>query len=99
MFTSVWLRDTVERAVATFAEAALGVWILAGPGDLFNVDLAEGAAAAGAIAGLAVVKAAIASKIGSGTNASLDPTLVTAEVVTPPSANGSSGVMSPPTGA
>lgn len=79
MFSSVWFRDTAERALATFAEAALGVWILAGPGDLFNLDLAEGAAAAGIIAGLAVVKAAIASKIGSG-NASLDPNLVTAEV-------------------
>lgn len=75
MFKSRWFKDTAERALATFAEAALGIWVLAGPGNVFSVDVAEGAAAAGVIAALAVVKAALASKIGNPDSASLDKSL------------------------
>lgn len=73
MFASKWLKDTAERALATFAEAALGVWILAGPGDVLSVTVLEGAGAAGLIAALAVVKAALASKVGREDSASLNP--------------------------
>ena len=81
MFTSTWFKDMAERALATFAEAALGFWILAGPGDVFNLDVAEGAAAAGLIAGLAVVKAALAAKVGTS-SASLNPDLKTVDTRT-----------------
>jgi hypothetical protein len=75
VFESRWLRDTSERALATFAQAALGVWILAGPGDVFNVTVLEGAGAAGLIAALSVVKSALASKVGNPDSASLDKSL------------------------
>jgi hypothetical protein len=83
MFNRVWFKDTFERALATFAEAALGVWILADGLDVFHVDVAEGAASAGLIAGLAVIKGALAAKIGSATSASLDPSLATVEINPP----------------
>lgn len=83
-FTSTWFRDTFERAVATYVEAALGVWILAGPADVFNLSVAEGAAASGVIAGLAVVKGALAGYIGKN-GASLDPE-IKAVVVPDPNA-------------
>lgn len=81
VFTSTWFKDMAERAVATFAEAALGFYILAGPGDVFNASVAEGAAAAGVIAGLAVVKAALAAKVGTN-SASLNPDLKTVDTKT-----------------
>lgn len=86
MFSKTWIKDTTERVVATFAEAALGLWILTGPGDLFSIDAAEGAAAAGVIAAAAVLKAAVAAKIGNKDSASLDPSLVTVEVPSAPKA-------------
>lgn len=82
MFGSTWLKDTFERALATFAEAAIGVWILAGPADVFNVTVLEGAGAAGLIAGLAVVKAALAGHVGQKNSASLSPDLKTVDVKT-----------------
>lgn len=82
-FSAVWFRDTTERVVATFLEAALGLWILTGPGDLFSLSAGKGAAAAGVIAAAAVLKSAIAGQIGSGTNGSLDPKLVTVEAPAP----------------
>lgn len=81
MFSRTWLKDTIERTVATFAEAAIGVWILAGPADVFEITVLEGAASAGVIAGLAVVKAAIASKVGND-DASLSPDLKVVDVKT-----------------
>lgn len=75
MYTKTWFKDVAERALATFVESALGLWILSGPGDLFNLDLAEGAAAAGLIAAAAVVKGAIAAGVGDKQSASLNPTL------------------------
>lgn len=86
MYTKTWVKDTVERVLATFAEAALGLWVLAGPADLFNLDAAKGAIAAGVIAGVAVLKAALAAKVGNKDSASLDPNLVTVEVPAAPKA-------------
>ena len=81
MFTSTWAKDMFERVLATAAEAALGIWILAGPADVFHIEVAEGAAAAGVIAGLAVIKAALASKLGTS-SASLNPDLKTVDTKT-----------------
>lgn len=80
MFSRVWFKDTLERVIVTFAEAAIGIWILAGPGDVFNVSTLEGAGAAGVIAGLAVLKAALAAGVGQKGSASLSPDLLTVEV-------------------
>lgn len=80
MFSRVWFKDTLERVTVTFAESAIGVWLLAGPGDVFNVTVLEGAGAAGVIAALAVVKAALAAGVGQRGSASLSPDLTTVEV-------------------
>lgn len=79
MFSSSWALDTGERVVATFVESFLGIWILTGPADVFNLSTAHTAAAAGVIAAAAALKAAIAAKVGSGSSASLVPSLVTYE--------------------
>lgn len=76
MFSSSWALDTGERVVATFVESFLGIWILTGPADVFNLSTAHTAAAAGVIAAAAALKAAIAAKVGSGSSASLAPQLV-----------------------
>lgn len=83
MFGSTWLKDMFERAVSTFAQSAIGFYILAGPGDLFNVTVLEGAAAAGLIAGLSVVKSALAANVGQEGSASLSPDLKTVDVTNP----------------
>jgi hypothetical protein len=71
MFNRAWFVDTAERVLVTFAESAIGVWVLAGPGDLFSLDVAEGAAAAGLIAGLSLLKSILAAGIGNKDSASL----------------------------
>lgn len=81
MFSATWVKDVFERSIATFAEAAIGLYILAGPADVFNLDTSEGALAAGVIAALAVVKGAIASKLGTN-SASLNPDLQTVDTKT-----------------
>lgn len=83
MFTRTWAKDSLERILATFAESALGFWIVAGPGDLFSISVAEGAAASGVIAGMAVLKTALAGKLGHASSASLDPKLATVELDAP----------------
>lgn len=80
MFTKKWFIDTAERVVATFGEAALGLYILAGPANLFTLDFAKGAAAAGVIAAAAVVKAALASAVGNKESASLVPAVPAPDV-------------------
>lgn len=68
-----WFKDMAERALATAAEAAIGLWILAGPANLFTVSAAQGAASAGAIAGLSVVKSMLATMVGDPNSASALP--------------------------
>lgn len=75
MFSKTWMVDTVERVAATFVESAVGIWILAGPANVFSLSTAHGAAAAGLIAALVVVKSAIASTVGDKDSASLVPTV------------------------
>lgn len=84
MFSKTWIKDTVERVLATFAESAIGLWILTGPADAFSLSVAKVAVASGVIAAAAVLKAAIAAGIGNKNSASLDPSLVTVEVPAAP---------------
>ncbi len=60
-------RDIAERAVMTFAQAFLAAFVVA---DLSTVKTA---ALAGAAAALAVIKGAIASKVGEAGTAALLP--------------------------
>lgn len=84
MFSKTWIKDTFERVAATFAESALGLWILNSTTDAFSLSAAKLAAASGVIAAAAVLKAAIAAKVGNKDSASLDPSLVTVEVPAAP---------------
>lgn len=75
MFNKTWMLDTVERVLATFAESAIGIWVLAGPANVFSLSTAHGAAAAGLISALVVVKSAVAAGIGNKDSASLVPSV------------------------
>lgn len=61
------VRDIAERAVLTFAEAFLAVFTFT------DVSSLRSAAVAGAAAALAVIKGAIASKVGDAGTAALLP--------------------------
>lgn len=65
MFTKRWLIDTAERALATGVQTFLAQLVVA---DLSTV---EGAALAAVGAALSVVKAALATRIGSADSASM----------------------------
>ena len=79
-FTKTWFKDTSERVAATFVEAFAGLWVLQGATDSFNLDFAKKAAAAGVIVAAAVLKAALASKLGDKDSASLNADLHTVDV-------------------
>jgi hypothetical protein len=67
--------DLLERAVWTFLQAGLGVFVLADSFDA-NLDNAEKAAMAGLAAVLALVKGVVASRVGdTGTAATLPATV------------------------
>ena len=63
--------DIGERAVFTFVQAFLSVWLVTSWADLTDVALAQQAAVAGIAAALAVLKGAVASRLGSPTAAML----------------------------
>lgn len=65
--------DIAERALMTFVQAFLSVWIVSDWADLGDVDLAKKAAVAGLAAALAVLKGAVASRIGDKSSAALYP--------------------------
>lgn len=67
------LLDVAERAVLTFIQAFLSLWVVASWADLTDVGLAQRAAVAGVAAALAVVKGFAASRVGDPTTASLLP--------------------------
>lgn len=68
-----FLIDTAERAIATYVEVVLGLVIVAGPLDLDKIEVALVAALPAA---LAVIKAALASRVGAKGTASLLPDLL-----------------------
>lgn len=65
-----FLLGTAERAIATYVEVVVGLLLVAGPLDLDKVEVALVAAIPAA---LAVVKAAIASRVGTKGTPSLLP--------------------------
>lgn len=67
-----WLRDMIERTGATWAVGFLTL-VAAGWADKIDLDLVQSAAWAAAPAALAVVKAAVASRVGDPRTAALLP--------------------------
>lgn len=65
MFSKRWLIDTAERALATGVQTFLAQLVVA------DLSTAEGAALAALGAALSVIKAALATRIGSADSASL----------------------------
>jgi hypothetical protein len=62
--TATWLKDTVERAAATYVEVLLGLLIAGWTTDKIDLSFLASAALAAVPTGLAVIKAALASRIG-----------------------------------
>lgn len=58
---AAWIRDTVERVVATYVEVLIGLLIVA---DSIDISAAKAAAIAALPAALTVLKAAIATRFG-----------------------------------
>ena len=89
---SPWVRDTLERAVWTFVQAAAGILTAAELGwlELGQIELWQAAVAAGTSAVLSLVKAVAAGKIGVNGTAQLGAATYTntespgAIVVAPP---------------
>ena len=65
--------DIAERALMTFVQAFLSVWIVVDWADLGDVDLLKKASVAGIAAALAVLKGVVASRIGEKGTAALLP--------------------------
>jgi hypothetical protein len=69
-----WI-DMLERAIWTFIQAFLAVWVMffdANADQFFNAETAKAALVAGAVA---VAKALMASRIGNGNSASTAPSV------------------------
>lgn len=62
--------DLLERTVATYVEVVIGLLLVAGPLDLDKIEVSLVAAIPAA---LAVVKSALASRVGNKGDASLLP--------------------------
>lgn len=60
---TAWIRDTVERAVSTWAQVFLGL-LIAGWSGAVDLAVIQAAAWSALPAGLAVIKAALAAKVG-----------------------------------
>lgn len=68
MFTVTWLKDAAERAIATFAEVLVPVFVT---GDLFHVDYKTAVGLGGAAAIASVLKSVVATRTGTSEDASL----------------------------
>lgn len=68
MFTKVFLKDALERAAWTAAEALVALWVIAGDQALnaFHLDYIEGAGVALGAALLSFLKSVIAAKATNG---------------------------------
>jgi hypothetical protein len=61
-WNKLWLRDTVERTLATYVQAFIGL-LLASAATSWDIATVKAAAVAAVPAALAVVKAAIARNV------------------------------------
>lgn len=65
--------DIFERALMTFAQAFLSVWVVSSWADLSDVNLAKQATVAGVAAVLSFAKSLFASRVGDKGTAALLP--------------------------
>lgn len=79
----VWLKDTLERAGTAFVLAFIALVPLDDISSL-NIDNAKAATAAGVLAGLTVVKSALAAALGNRSSASVIPDLPAEQVAADP---------------
>lgn len=71
MFTALFWRDAAERAVATAAQAGIGLLIVDGTTvGLLSVDWPGGLAVVGSAALASVLKSLVASRVGDHESAS-----------------------------
>jgi hypothetical protein len=66
-----WLKDTLERALATYVEAFVGILIASETFGAFGASTLTAAVVAALPAGLTVVKSALASRVGYATSGSV----------------------------
>jgi Ca2+/H+ antiporter len=66
-----WLKDTIERALATYVEAFVGILIASETFGAFGASTLTAALVSAIPAGLTVVKAALASRVGYKTSGSM----------------------------
>lgn len=71
MFSMMWLKDTAERAVSSFAGAILTLLTVGPAVDVRGLDFAQLAAIGGGAALVTVLKAIVASRVGDPDSASL----------------------------
>jgi hypothetical protein len=65
--------DIFERALMTFAQAFISVWVVSSWADLSDVNLAKQAVVAGVAAVLSLAKGMLASRVGVKGTAALLP--------------------------
>jgi hypothetical protein len=70
---STYVKDLIERIVATFVMAFLAVLVTAGQTDGLNVEVGEAAVVAGIAAVASLVKGLIAKHLGDTESASVAP--------------------------
>lgn len=71
MFSKTFLRETVERAVKSAAQALLGLWALDAGFNVVNADFGLAAGVAGGAAVLSVLTSIVSAPFGKGGSASL----------------------------
>lgn len=67
---ATYARDLIERILATFVVAFIGVAVAAGPADMFSASFWESAAAAGVAAAGSLLKGLFAKAVGDKNSAS-----------------------------
>jgi hypothetical protein len=70
MFTKVFLLDTVERLVKTFAQSLLALFV-GSQANILNVDWGQALSVAGTAALVSFLTSLLSSKVGEGQSASL----------------------------
>ena len=73
MFTVKFLTDLAERALKTFAQTFLGVWVVVPGADPFDGGLLRTAGAAGLAAAMSAVFSVVSSRVGDADSAALLP--------------------------
>ncbi|MFF1400932.1 hypothetical protein ACFVZD_45340 [Streptomyces sp. NPDC058287] len=66
-----YVRDIVERVIATFVMTAASLLVTAGPADMFNLSFWQGVGVSGLAAVASLVKGIVARTVGEKNSASI----------------------------